>query len=244
MAIVVHDRAVLARADERDWVTAPIALAAERARLREQVRRRADEAALSARRLVRAEDDARAGLRARLASGPAAALDESARMLEDARALPSGGDELDAALARTAEQLERTRAELASFVDGLGPASALDEGLASALAGIVEGLPLEVELHVDDAAYPPEVATTIWFVCAEAVANVLKHADAARLRLEVVATWPGVRVTVEDDGRGGADALGFGLAGLRDRVAALGGHVRVSSPVGGGTTLVAEMRLR
>lgn len=244
IAIVVHDRAVLTRADERDWVTAPIALAAERARLQEQVRLRADEVARSARRLVRAEDDARAGVRARLASGPAAALDESARMLGNAQRLPSGGDELDAALARTADQLARTQVELASFVDGLGPASALDAGLASALAGIVDGLPLEVELHVDDLECPPEVATTVWFVCAEAVANILKHADAARLRLEVVATPHGVRVTVEDDGRGGADALGSGISGLRDRVAALGGHLQVSSAVGQGTTLVAELGLR
>jgi signal transduction histidine kinase len=213
VAIVVHDRSVLTRDDERQWVSVPVALAAERARLQEQVRLRADEVAQSARRLVRADDDARARVHARFASGPAAALDVGTRILGEARRLPSSD-------------------------------AALDAGLASAVASMVDGLPLRVDIRVDDVEYPPDVAATVWFVCAEGVANVLKHAGASRLLLEVVATPGGVRVTVRDDGRGGADVNGSGISGLRDRVAALGGRLRVSSSDGGGTTLVAELGVR
>jgi signal transduction histidine kinase len=241
VAIVVHDRSVLTRDDERQWVSVPVALAAERERLQEQVRLRADEVARSARRLVRADDDARTRVRARLASAPSAALDTGARILEEARRLPSSDAELETAIARTADQLARAQIELATFAEGLGPAAALDAGLASALAGIVDGLPLEVDLRVDDVEYPSDLAATVWFVCAEGVANVLKHAGASRLLIEVVPTPRGVRVTVQDDGRGGADVLGSGISGLRDRVAALGGRLRVSSGEGGGTTLVAEL---
>jgi signal transduction histidine kinase len=244
VAIVVHDRSVLTRDDERQWVSVPVALAAERARLQEQVRLRADEVAQSARRLVRADDDARARVHARFASGPAAALDVGTRILGEARRLPSSDAELDAAIVRTVDQLTRAQGELATFAEGLGPAAALDAGLASAVASMVDGLPLRVDIRVDDVEYPPDVAATVWFVCAEGVANVLKHAGASRLLLEVVATPGGVRVTVRDDGRGGADVNGSGISGLRDRVAALGGRLRVSSSDGGGTTLVAELGVR
>lgn len=239
VAIVVHDPSVLAHEDERRWVSVAVALAAQRAQLREQVRERADEIARSSRRLIRAEDDARTRISARMASGPASALAESARLVEASR-FSLNDEGLDSVLARTAEQLGHARAELAAFAAGLG-IPALDAGLAPSLAGMVAGLPLSVHLRVDEGEYPADLATTIWFVCAEGVANVLKHADASHLLIEVKREPSGVYVLVEDDGRGGADSAGSGIAGLRDRVAVLGGRLRVASEARGGTALVAEL---
>ena len=240
VAIVVHDPSVLTREDERRSVSVAVALAAERARLREQVRRRADEIAESTRRLIRADDDARARVAARLAAGPSTALEASAQLIQTARESPSNDESLEVALARTAEQVGHAQSELVAFAAGLGPAAALDAGLAAALGDIVDGLPLTVDLRVSDVECPNEIATAIWFVCAEGVANILKHADASWVLLEVVATPNGVRVTVSDDGRGGADVLGSGISGLRDRVTAHGGQLRVASADGEGATLVAE----
>jgi len=81
----------------------------------------------------------------------------------------------------------------------------------------------------------------IWFVCAEGVTNVLKHAGASGIVVEITDNGAAVRVLVGDDGRGGADAAGSGLGGLRDRVAALGGTLDVESQRDMGTRLVATL---
>jgi signal transduction histidine kinase len=89
---------------------------------------------------------------------------------------------------------------------------------------------------------PEEIAAAAYYVCAEALANVAKHAGASSVRLEVVECAGVLRVDVTDDGAGGADPLqGSGLRGLIDRVEALGGTLTVSSPTRGGTRLVAEL---
>ena len=86
----------------------------------------------------------------------------------------------------------------------------------------------------------PRLESTIWFVCAEGVANVIKHAEATTLTIDVGANGSGVCVVVEDDGRGGADLGGSGLTGLRDRLTPLGGSLRVESS-DGGTRVVAVL---
>ena len=161
----------------------------------------------------------------------------------NARAGAVGEPELEALLERAAEQLERATRDLAALAGGLG-VPALLAGLPSALGELVAGLPIDVELRVADVDWPDELAATIWFVCAEGVTNVLKHAGASWLLLEVADTEAAIRVLVSDNGRGGADASGSGLAGLRDRVAALGGMLDVESRGGVGTRLVATLPRR
>jgi signal transduction histidine kinase len=88
----------------------------------------------------------------------------------------------------------------------------------------------------------PAVAATAYFVVAEALTNVAKHAHAHRARVRAEIVDGQLRIEVDDDGVGGADiAGGTGLRGLADRVAALDGSVSVQSPRGGGTRLVAEI---
>jgi signal transduction histidine kinase len=239
-AVVVHDPAVLAAPEDREAVAVAAALAATRARLRQDLRRRADEISRSMTRLIRAEDDERMRLASRLDESTARGLADVGRLIDNARATAAGEPELEALLARAAQQLERAARELAALAGGLG-VPALITGLPSALAELVADLPVDVELHVADVDWPDELAATIWFVCAEGVTNVLKHAGASRLVLEIAETRAAARVLVGDDGRGGADAAGFGLSGLHDRVAALGGTLEVETQRGAGTRLVATL---
>ena len=78
---------------------------------------------------------------------------------------------------------------------------------------------------------------------AEALTNVVKHAQATRAEVTAAVDDGTLRLEVRDDGIGGADPEGHGLLGIGDRVAALGGRLRIDSPRGGGTVLAAELPL-
>ncbi|MGP9536861.1 sensor histidine kinase [Brachybacterium sp. AOP43-C2-M15] len=125
--------------------------------------------------------------------------------------------------------------------------TALDEhGLASALDVIAETCPLPVRTEVDvTMTLPSQVESAAYFVAREAVTNVVKHARASSIDLAVVAPGttrrPTLRLTVRDDGLGGADPAGGGLQGLARRVAALDGSVEVDSPPGGPTVITMEI---
>ncbi|MGW6709870.1 histidine kinase [Streptomyces sp. NPDC054956] len=134
--------------------------------------------------------------------------------------------------------------ELNNLVRGLHPAVLEDRGLDAALSGIAARAPLPVELSVDLPVRPgPTVEAVAYFVVSEALANVAKHARATRCSVDVVRTAGGVlRLTVTDDGVGGADpAGGTGLTGLRKRVGSVDGNIVIDSPVGGPTTLTVEL---
>jgi signal transduction histidine kinase len=91
---------------------------------------------------------------------------------------------------------------------------------------------------------PERVEVTAYYVVAEALTNVAKHAGASLVRVEVAAQDGRVRLGIRDDGVGGADpGRGSGLVGLKDRVAATGGTLRVDSHPGQGTSLLVELPL-
>ena len=99
---------------------------------------------------------------------------------------------------------------------------------------------MPVDVEVPDGRFAPALELAAYFVCSECLANVAKHADASRVRVAVVESQHRLRVLVDDDGLGGADARhGAGLSGLSDRVDALAGRLRVDSPPGGGTRVEA-----
>ena len=103
-------------------------------------------------------------------------------------------------------------------------------------------MPLPVSVNVQTDRLPPAVESTAYFVICEALANIVKHADARRAAITVRQRNGTVHLTVEDDGAGGASTpAGGGLAGLTDRVTALGGLLRLDSPAGRGTRLTAEL---
>jgi signal transduction histidine kinase len=141
------------------------------------------------------------------------------------------------------EEAKAAIAELRQLVQGFRPAVLEDRGLDAALSAIVARVPLPVELHVDVPTRPsPAIESAAYFVVAEALTNVAKHAEATRATVAIARRGDRLAIDVTDDGRGGADPTkGSGLRGLEERVRALDGWFRVLSPAGGPTTLIVEL---
>jgi signal transduction histidine kinase len=238
LGVVIHDRLTLDDAATRSAVIAAVGLAAERARLRTEVGRQADAVAASRRRLLLTEAEERRRLAERLERGPGAALADVERLVREARP-GAGGEPLAVALGRTLQQLARVRPELDALARGLGGVDRA--GLAAALRRLTADLPVEIDVDLADVTVSAEVASALWFVCSESLANAVKHAGAGSIRVALAEEDGIVRLDIEDDGRGGADVGGSGLVGLTDRVATLGGRLEVASPRGGGTRVVAEL---
>lgn len=138
--------------------------------------------------------------------------------------------------------------ELRLIGRGLHPAVLGDRGLDAALSSVVADAPIPVTVSMTvEQRLPDDVATTAYYVASEAVANILKHSRARVASVHVddePGSAPAIRITIHDDGRGGADqARGSGIAGMRARVEGLDGSFRVASPDGGPTTIVAVIPL-
>jgi signal transduction histidine kinase len=145
---------------------------------------------------------------------------------------------LDQAHAEAKEAL----AELRNLVRGVHPPVLADRGLDAAISGLAALSPVPVSVRASLTARPSTSAEAIaYFIVAEALTNVAKHARATRA--EVVASRHGdvLRVVIRDDGIGGADPQGQGLAGLADRLSGVDGRLSVRSPAGGPTVIEAEL---
>jgi signal transduction histidine kinase len=133
-------------------------------------------------------------------------------------------------------------AELRGLVRGVHPPVLSDRGLDAALSGLAALCPVPVTVDVDLAARPaPAVEAIAYFVVAETLTNVAKHARATRARVDVRGDPGRVIVTIQDDGIGNADPAGAGLAGLAARAAAVDGRLTIDSPPGGPTLITAEL---
>jgi signal transduction histidine kinase len=240
-AVLVHDPAVLGDPALDEAVAAVAKLAATNARLQAELRARVTEVAASRRRVLTAGDDERDRLEHRLRDGARRRLDELAGTLAEARATTRSKRVLER-LAPAERQLARVSSELTRFARGIYPRELSDEGLASALGALARSSPVPVRVQVDPLEVSPDVAACLYFVCAEALANVLKYASATGVDISVGAGDGVVNLLVEDDGVGGADASrGSGLRGLADRVETLGGTLSVDSAPGAGTRLTAAL---
>ncbi len=143
---------------------------------------------------------------------------------------------LDAAIEELAAGLDELR-ELAS---GLHPSVLAERGFVAALEALALRAPIPVELTaLPDRCLPEQVEAAAYYVVAEALANVQKHAGARHVVVRATADDAALVVEVDDDGAGGADPEGEGLRGLVDRVEALGGALHVDSPTGHGTRVHA-----
>jgi signal transduction histidine kinase len=243
VAVLVHDPAVLADPGLVEAVASAAQLAASHARLQAEVQARVVELQASRRRILAARDDERRRLEHRLHEGAERRLGELADTLRRSRRSASGQ--------RTREQITRAEAQLAPTLDelrrlahGLHPGVLSEHGLEGALAALAKDFPVPVQITVAGDQVPSSVAVVAYFVCAEALANVAKHAAAACVAVSVTARDGRVRVEIEDDGVGGADpGRGSGLRGLADRVETVGGTLQVASVPGQGTHLAAEIPL-
>jgi PAS domain S-box-containing protein len=138
---------------------------------------------------------------------------------------------------------EMANHELRELAHGILPAVLLRGGLACGVGGLVDRLDLAVEVDLPAVRFPAAIEASAYFIVAEALTNVVKHANATRTRVMARGEDGTLRVEVRDDGTGGADPEGPGLVGLADRATALGGRLEVESPVGGGTRLIATLPL-
>ena len=135
--------------------------------------------------------------------------------------------------------------ELREISSGIHPAILSEGGLAPALKTLARRSPIPVVLDVRvEGRLPESVEVAAYYVVAEMLTNAAKHAQASAIHVDVAEADGVLRVSVRDDGVGGADpARGSGLVGLRDRVEALGGTVAVDSPRGEGTAIDVALPL-
>jgi signal transduction histidine kinase len=147
-----------------------------------------------------------------------------------------------AAVASAHEQAKALMVELRDLVRGISPRTLRELGLRAAVEELAAGSPLRVHVDADPGRFPPAVETVAFAAVSEALANAVKHADAAEAAITARRHGDGLTVQVRDDGCGGADpARGSGITGLADRAAAAGGRLFMSSPAGGPTILRVEL---
>jgi signal transduction histidine kinase len=232
-AVIVHDRALLTDPGLVGVLQRALHLVARNTELNSEVQARLEEVSMSRRRLAVAATDERARLERRLDREALGHLSAALTRLQH------DGLKSDVQLSEAVDLLDRAVGDLRELAKGLYPA-ALNAGLESALGALSEGSPVPVELTVVSPRAPAEVEAAVYFSCAEALANVVKHAAASRATLTVRLAGGALVAEVSDDGHGGADLDGSGLVGIRDRVEALGGRLTVSSGPSG-TLVRAEV---
>ena len=214
-------------------------LALENERLAAQVRAQLEEVRASRARIVEAGDLERRRIERDLHDGAQQRLVALAMRLDQARATSAGASELIDAT--TVELLAAIR-EVRDLARGVHPPILTDAGLGAAIEALAERTPFPVSIEATDARFAPEVEAAAYFVVAEGLTNIARYADATGATVELRTEDDRLVVRVSDNGRGGADpAAGSGLRGLADRLAAIGGELRVDSEPGVGTTLLATL---
>jgi signal transduction histidine kinase len=191
-------------------------------------------------RVVAASDNTRRRLERDLHDGVQQRLVSLALTLRGAeKRVPPELPELQALLSQTVEGLASVLTELQEISRGIHPAILSQGGLPAALKTLARRSAVPVELSVRAQRRLPErVEVAAYYIVAEALANIAKHAHASAAYLDADADAMTLRLWVRDDGVGGADpGRGSGLIGLTDRVEALGGTIEIESPPGKGTTL-------
>ena len=204
------------------------------------------ELAASRRRIVAASDEARRRIERDLHDGTQqrlVSLGLAARMAE--AGVPADQADLRAELSRIAAGLADAVAELQELSRGIHPAILSERGLGPALQALGRRSAVPVDLDITlDTRCPEPVETAAYYVASEALANVVKHARASHVEISLAACDGSLLLSIRDDGIGGASpARGSGLAGLADRVEALGGSIQLHSAAGAGTHITADLPL-
>jgi PAS domain S-box-containing protein len=195
-------------------------------------------------RVVAASDDTRRRIERDLHDGAQQRLVTLALQLHSlTSAIPAELEELHADVAEIASGLDDVLEELRELSRGIHPAVLSRGGLGPALKALARRAPLPVEVDVRvSERLPQPVEAAVYYVAAEVLTNVAKHAQASVVIMEVEALDGAIRLSARDDGAGGADpSRGSGLLGIRDRIDALGGSVSLTSPPGEGTSIVAQI---
>jgi signal transduction histidine kinase len=155
---------------------------------------------------------------------------------------PAEREDLTGVLSHTTHVLDKALEDLRGIARGLHPALLSRHGLEPAIKALARCSPIPVELNICTDRLAERFEVTAYHVVSEALTNAAKHADASVVHVDLVVEDATIRLSIRDDGKGGADPdRGSGLLGISDRVEALGGRLEIRSPVGGGTSLVTEI---
>jgi PAS domain S-box-containing protein len=195
-------------------------------------------------RLLTAADDARRRVVRDLHDGAQQRLVHTIINLKLAeKALQASDDEAARLVGEARTHAELGNEELRELAHGILPASLTNGGLRAGLDAVAARLDVPVRLDVPPERFAAEIEASAYFVVAEALTNVVKHAHAKHAEVRAFVEDGILHVHVRDDGTGGTDPSGHGLVGIADRVTALGGRLEVRDATGGGTLVAASMPL-
>jgi signal transduction histidine kinase len=243
-AAIIHDAILLEEPGLIASVASAMRLAVENDRLAGEVEAQLQEVRASRTRIVEAGDRERRRIERDLHDGAQQRLISLSLELRVARSkLGEGGDpEVRHSLDRAAEEAQAALVELRDLALGIHPLILTEGGLGEAIESLADRTSVDVSVDVGSERYSTAVEGAAYFVISEALANVTKYAKATKATVRVRGLADHMMIEVSDDGIGGADPRsGSGLRGLADRLAALDGTITIASPVGGGTTISAQI---
>jgi signal transduction histidine kinase len=246
VAVLVYDSSLDDDPELVEAIGGAAALALENARLQAEAQAGLAELQASRERIIAAAHAERRRLERDLHDGAQQRLVTLALQLSlIGRQIHRDPVDAEHLLTSAGNELAQSLAELRELARGIHPA-ALDHGLGTALDSLVRRAAVPTTLVVEPGDRLPEpVEFAAYFVASEALTNIAKYAEATSATVRVTREDGLAVLAISDDGVGGADpGQGSGLRGLTDRVAALGGRLRVDSPAGGGTVVTAELPYR
>jgi signal transduction histidine kinase len=246
VAALIYDRSLDDDPELVEAVGGAAAIALENQHLHMEAQQRLAEVRASRERVIAAGDAERRRIERNLHDGAQQRLVGLALQLSligrQIRDDPADAEQL---VTSASGELARSLEELRELARGIHP-TALDHGLDIALDALALRSTVPTTVRCEPGPRLPEpVEFAAYFVASEALANVIKYAHATTATVRLLRTSTGTVIEITDDGIGGADpARGTGLRGLADRVEALDGRLRLSSPTGGGTVVRAELPYR
>jgi signal transduction histidine kinase len=245
VAAIIHDPALRDEPERLEPVRRAVRLLLDNERLTADVRRQLVEIRASRQRIVQAADEARKRVERDLHDGAQQRLLGLALSLRLAERTAEPSTAL--MLRELAEEMEAAIAELRELARGIHPSILTERGLDAALRALGDRSSVPVVLDVETAQrFPEAIEATAYYLVAEALTNVARYARATVAHVTVLASRRWLWVEIRDDGVGGArigQGSSSGLAGLRDRIDAVGGTLMIDSPPGGGTRILAALAL-
>ncbi len=250
LAMVTHDPALSGQGPLMEAVLAAAGLALDNAQLHASLQAQLEQVRASRLRLAQAAYDERRRIQRDLHDGAQQRLLAILVLLDGARHAMSHHAAADAAgrafglVERAHRELGVAIGQLRDLAQGIYPSILVEQGLGPAVETLVEQAPLPVAATIPADRWDREIEVACYFVLAEALANVQRHADATYCAIRVEPHPGELLLRITDDGCGGArPGRGHGLRNLHDRVAALDGTVTLHSPAGGGTRLLVRLPL-
>ncbi len=240
---LVHDAGLKRDPDRLEAVAAAAGMALQVGQLNRRIADQLAEVDASRARILAASDMARRQIERDLHDGAQQRLVAHGLRLQRARRLATTGqeEELVALLEAATRDVREVINDIRAVSRGAQPALLAERGLAPAVDALAERAPVPIELAISTGELPPPAERAAFYVIAEGLTNMAKHASATRASVSIADHNGDAQVIISDNGQGGAEiAPGSGLEGLNDRIAAIGGSFNISSGPDG-TTLEATI---